>query len=623
MMDRENDDVARRGKVVSVQVAGSDSAGRDWAGSERAGSGRLSPCASTPSPSPSASPCADPAVALSDAEDIAVALIRLAGDATVADSVRMDLCRALARTREQEKAAQERALELERLNDALVQETNERRRLECIAQTQSRALQRSLELLVQEPDIEGFISVIAKTLVEECEALSCGVWLLDEAEEQSQLWMIRTKDQLYTRNGDHCVKTLPIPHAAFAEHLVAHRPGWTQTIDYYGTDDRFSKAAQEFHRERDVVHLTVAPLVLGTRNLGWIALSTAQADDCEGPWRVALLEAMSRQAALALHMNRLGEQSRVEERRKAILEERTRLARDIHDTLAQGFAAILMQLQAAQRQAGKLAPAVTKSLETAIDLARTHIVEARRSMSELRPRVLDGRDLASALRQLTDAASRTSDVPIDLAVEGELSALPASVEDEIIRIAQEAVANATRHARAKRITVRAASAHGVGLRLSVADDGRGFDPNRTSGFGMISMQERAERIGASLTIVTAPRHGAEVVLAWTPPSVPDRAAEGDPSFPGIGAPDLFGESEPFAAVRVSRASSPHASSSVPSVPPHATSHVASHAASSASASGSGSAPSSVLALSSGRSSSSPSLTLPLSPTPVRAVHGPS
>lgn len=533
MMDRENEDVARRGKVVSVQVAADRQGDRD----------RLSPCAPAPSPSPS--PCADPAVALSDAEDIAVALIRLAGDASVADSVRTDLCRALARTREQGKAAHERALELERLNDALVQETNERRRLECIAQTQSRALQRSLELLVQEPDIEGFISVIARTLVEECEALSCGVWLLDEAQEQSQLWMIRTKDQLYTRNGDHCVKTLPIPHAAFAEHLVAHRPGWTQTIDYYGTDDRFSKAAQEFHRERDVVHLTVAPLVLGTRNLGWIALSTAQTDDCEGPWRVALLEAMSRQAALALHMNRLGEQSRVEERRKAILEERTRLARDIHDTLAQGFAAILMQLQGAQRQAGKLAPSVTKSLETAIDLARTHIVEARRSMSELRPRVLDGRDLASALRQLTDAAGRTSDVPIDLTVEGALSALPASVEDEIIRIAQEAVANATRHARAKRITVRATATHGggthgVGLRLSVADDGRGFDPNRTSGFGMISMQERAERIGASLTIVTAPRHGAEVVLAWTPPAVPDRAAGADPSFPGIGAPDLLG-----------------------------------------------------------------------------------
>lgn len=540
----ENEDVARRGKVVSVQVAE-----RPSSSTSRCFQQQPPPPASAPvaqSSSPSA--CADPAVALSDAEDIAVALIRLAGDASVADSVRMDLCRALHRTREQERAAQERALELERLNDALVQETNERRRLECIAQTQSRALQRSLEMLAQEPDIEGFISAIAQSLVEECEALSCGVWLLDEEQEQCQLWMIRTKDQLYTRNGDHCVKTLPIPHAAFAEHLVAHRPGWMQTIDYYGTDDRFSKAAQEFHRERDVVHLTVAPLVVGARNLGWIALSTAETDDHEGPWRVGLLEAMSRQAALALHMNRLGEQSRLEERRKAILEERTRLARDIHDTLAQGFAAILMQLQAAQRQAGKLAPAVTKSLETAIDLARTHIVEARRSMSELRPRVLDGRDLASALRQLTDAAGRTTDVPIDLAVDGQLATLPTSVEDEIVRIAQEAVANAMRHARAKRITVRATPAPDGGLRLSVADDGRGFDPNRTSGFGMISMQERAERIGASLTIVTAPRHGADVVLAWTPPAAPARAAGADPSFPAVGAPDLLGDSVTFAAV---------------------------------------------------------------------------
>lgn len=191
-------------------------------------------------------------------------------------------------------------------------------------------------------------------------------------------------------------------------------------------------------------------------------------------------------------------------------------------------------------------PAVTRSLNTAIDLARTHIVEARRSMSELRPRLLDGRDLGSALRELTDAAERTCDVPITLSID-ELPALPASVEDEILRITQEALTNAARHARAKRITVRAASsAHGQGLRLSVSDDGRGFDPNRTTGFGMTSMQERAERIGASLTIVTAPRHGAEVVLAWSPASTSAAAsapASDNPSFPAIGAPDL----EPLAA----------------------------------------------------------------------------
>jgi signal transduction histidine kinase len=78
-----------------------------------------------------------------------------------------------------------------------------------------------------------------------------------------------------------------------------------------------------------------------------------------------------------------------------------------------------------------------------------------------------------------------------------------------------------RHARAHRITIRASTVRSVGLRLSVADDGRGIAREPwASGFGMTSMQERADRIGASLTIVTAPRNGTEVVLAWEPSSLP-------------------------------------------------------------------------------------------------------
>ena len=111
-------------------------------------------------------------------------------------------------------------------------------------------------------------------------------------------------------------------------------------------------------------------------------------------------------------------------------------------------------------------------------------------------------------------------MPIDLVVD-ELPRLGDGVEREIIGIAQEALTNAVRHSRARRITIRASTVQSVGLRLSVADDGRGIARERsTSGFGMTSMQERADRIGASLTIVTAPRNGTEVVLAWEPSSLP-------------------------------------------------------------------------------------------------------
>jgi signal transduction histidine kinase len=115
---------------------------------------------------------------------------------------------------------------------------------------------------------------------------------------------------------------------------------------------------------------------------------------------------------------------------------------------------------------------------------------------------------------------RTANMPIDLVLE-ELPRLGDAVEREIISIAQEALTNAVRHSRARRITIRASAVQAVGLRLSVADDGRGIGrEGSTTGFGMTSMQERADRIGASLTIVTAPRNGTEVVIAWEPAALP-------------------------------------------------------------------------------------------------------
>jgi signal transduction histidine kinase len=266
-----------------------------------------------------------------------------------------------------------------------------------------------------------------------------------------------------------------------------------------------------------VASFITAPLALPTHTLGWVVLSATSTSSCESQWRKAVLEAMARQATFALHQSQLAEQSRNEARRQAVLEERNGIARDIHDTLAQGFAAILMQLQAAQRSSEALPTDVAKTIDTAVELARTHMVEARRSVRALRPQSGGDEDIAAALQRMTELARRTTDIPIELAL-GDLPSL-GGVERDIIGIAQEALTNAVRHARADRITVQASAVRAGGLRLAVADNGRGITRDRQdTGFGMISMQERAERIGASLTIVTAPRKGTEVVIAWEPPS---------------------------------------------------------------------------------------------------------
>jgi signal transduction histidine kinase len=132
----------------------------------------------------------------------------------------------------------------------------------------------------------------------------------------------------------------------------------------------------------------------------------------------------------------------------------------------------------------------------------------------------DGEEVASALKRIAGSVQRTTDVAIDVNVD-ELPRFGDLIERELIGIAQEALTNAVRHSRARRITVSAASVRSIGVRLSIADDGRGIAHELPSaGFGMTSMHERAERIGASLTIVTAPRSGTEVVLAWEPSNLP-------------------------------------------------------------------------------------------------------
>jgi signal transduction histidine kinase len=384
---------------------------------------------------------------------------------------------------------------------------------------QTEVVQLALDLLVRESDIQDFFGVFAKTLVEETESHGCGVWLIGDDQQRCDLWMAYMSDRLYTSSSAEW-DTLALPRESMADHLFGDTHGWNHSVVYAGEDPRLPESVRTFNRREGVQVLVITPLVLGARTLGWLALSTYEIPGCDGQWRVVLLEAIARQAALALHQSRLAELNRLEERRKATLEERNRLARDIHDNLAQGFAAILMQLQAARREGGILSPAVAVSLETAVELARTHLAEARRSVLALRPNVGNGEDVATAIKRLADLGQRTAGVPIEVVVDA-LPRFGDGVEREIIGIAQEALTNAVRHSRASRITIKASTVRSIGLRLSVADDGRGIAGERAgSGFGMTSMQERAERIGASLTIVTAPRNGTEVVLAWEPSSVP-------------------------------------------------------------------------------------------------------
>jgi len=210
--------------------------------------------------------------------------------------------------------------------------------------------------------------------------------------------------------------------------------------------------------------------------------------------------------------------SRLEqEQQSAIAAERTRLAGEIHDTLAQGLAMIVMQLADAEAKLGPAWVSAEKPLGVVRELAVESLAYARRSVTMLQPSA-PAAGLARAIRDLVDSGRRHFGGTLDFGVTGNAVLLPASVESALAGIAREALTNATRHSGARRVEVELAFQHGGAVRLVVADDGIGFDVEnvRSDGYGLTSMQERAARASVALTFVTEPGAGTEVVASWSP-----------------------------------------------------------------------------------------------------------
>jgi signal transduction histidine kinase len=224
---------------------------------------------------------------------------------------------------------------------------------------------------------------------------------------------------------------------------------------------------------------------------------------------IAELERVNADLQRALSENAALHETVVEQARTAgVQEERQRLAREIHDTIAQSLAAILAQLQAAQSEED---PRVRVSRAT--DLAREALTEARRSVLDLSPAVLTGcTDLAEAITQLVRRWDTEQPGTAEVVVTGEARPLHPEVEASVLRVAQEALSNVAKHASAGRVGVTL-SFDDDEVMLDVRDDGSGFDPHAVpapTSFGLRGMRQRAERLAGVLHIETQPGQGTAV-----------------------------------------------------------------------------------------------------------------
>ncbi|WP_367129007.1 sensor histidine kinase [Saccharothrix sp. HUAS TT1] len=225
-------------------------------------------------------------------------------------------------------------------------------------------------------------------------------------------------------------------------------------------------------------------------------------------------EMVAEMAAMMEENAGLHAQLLVQAHEAGVLDERHRLAREIHDTLAQGFTGIITQLQSDEDP--------PRHVETALRLARENLVEARRSVHALRPPALDGANLPDALAEVAAGWTDHTGVAASISTTGTARALHPEVEVTLLRAAQEALSNVAKHARASRVGLTLSYMEDV-VTLDVRDDGAGFDPElRTDGFGLVGMRQRVSRLAGELVVESEP--GGGTAVSASVPAIPAEVA---------------------------------------------------------------------------------------------------
>jgi signal transduction histidine kinase len=257
-----------------------------------------------------------------------------------------------------------------------------------------------------------------------------------------------------------------------------------------------------------VVTILIVPMLIAGQVEGVIGIRFTRKRSFRGE-ELELAQALAHQAMLAIQLGRLSRQSR----QAAVAAERNRMARDIHDTLAQGFTGVILQLEAAEEAISqRLAAKAGEHLARAGELAREGLQEARRSVWALRPRTLEEKNLCVALRGLIQKLTSGTSVQAEFIVQGQSRELPLEWEENLLRIEQEVLTNVMRHSQASKFNAQLAFDDGE-VRLSLRDNGSGFDPaGRHDGFGLQGMQERVEGMGGQLSIQSARGEGTAISI---------------------------------------------------------------------------------------------------------------
>lgn len=384
---------------------------------------------------------------------------------------------------------------------------------EQCARAQAEALARILDALARESSSGRVVEHVLRTITAQLNASSSSVWRKEPASGFMAFEFALEGNQFRTKADSALAAVSPTLRVQdvwpWPEVFRTGKPSVLEDIRR-GPDFPWRNHVLS----QGVVSILVVPMLIAGQVEGVIGIRFTEkrvfrAEELE------LAQALAHQAMLAMQLRHFA----VLDRQAAVAEERNRMARDLHDTLAQGFTGVIVQLEAAEDAWSRgLAPEAGAHVMRARDLARGSLQEARLSTRALRPGALLEKTLFEAMDDLIEKMTSGTSLSGAFTLEGEPWPLRDEWEENLLRIGQEVLTNTLRHARARRFDARLVF-EPQRLRFELRDDGAGFAPSaQHEGLGLIGIKERVEAMGGTLDIQSAEGKGTAIWASFPAPA---------------------------------------------------------------------------------------------------------
>ena len=379
---------------------------------------------------------------------------------------------------------------------------------EQVARGQVEALTQSLDVLTTAPDPEKFIGQMLSTIGRLLNAQTVTLWLFDESTDSCVLRLVAEGARAAAPDPEHPFIKDPLfwkQNAVIQELLFTAGPVVCEDLE---TDPRIKAEWRDYLKRKGARRFLGVPILMGGHVRGFVGVRHADKASYR-PEEIELTQALAHQVMLALQLNEFAEQGQ----RAAVFEERNRMARDIHDTLAQGFTGVIVQLEAAEDAVScGCRKEADNHLHRAAQLARQSLSEARRSVHALRPQALQQHNFWDALKGTIKNTTAGTALHTKFETQGRLPELPQPWQENLLHIGQEALTNTLKYAHARNFETRL-SYKAKQLRLELRDDGDGFKvKERHDGVGLTGMRERVEQMGGELEITSSRGKGTKITV---------------------------------------------------------------------------------------------------------------